>query len=70
MNLDGMRTYRTDEAVDAVIVGTGAGGAPLLARLAAAGLKVVALEGGRTSPLNASPSTRRWRTRSIGPRNA
>ncbi|MCJ2143636.1 GMC family oxidoreductase [Methylobacterium sp. E-066] len=46
MNLDGMRTYRTDESVDAVIVGTGAGGAPLLARLAAAGLKVVALEAG------------------------
>ena len=46
MNLDGMRTYRTDETVDAVIVGTGAGGAPLLARLAAAGLKVVALEAG------------------------
>lgn len=46
MNLAGMRTYREDEVVDAVIVGTGAGGAPLLARLAAAGLKVVALEAG------------------------
>ena len=46
MNLDGMRTYRADESVDAVIVGTGAGGAPLLARLAQAGLKVVALEAG------------------------
>ncbi|MBD2702455.1 GMC family oxidoreductase [Spirosoma sp. BT702] len=33
--------------VDAVVIGTGAGGAPLLARLAAAGLKVVALEAGR-----------------------
>ncbi len=46
MNLAGMRTYRADEAVDAVVVGTGAGGAPLIARLAAAGLKVVALEAG------------------------
>lgn len=46
MNLAGMRSYREDDIVDAVIVGTGAGGAPLLARLAAAGLKVVALEAG------------------------
>ncbi|WBA40960.1 GMC family oxidoreductase [Hymenobacter canadensis] len=35
----------TDE-VDCVVIGTGAGGAPLLARLAMAGLKVVALEAG------------------------
>ncbi len=35
----------TDE-VDCVVIGTGAGGAPLLARLAQAGLKVVALEAG------------------------
>ena len=35
------------ETLDAVIIGTGAGGAPLLARLAQAGLKVVALEAGR-----------------------
>ncbi len=47
MNLDGMRRYGTDEIVDAVVVGTGAGGAPLLAKLARAGLKVVALEAGR-----------------------
>lgn len=33
--------------VDAVVIGTGAGGAPLIARLAAAGLNVVALEAGR-----------------------
>ncbi len=46
MNLGGMRTYRTDEVVDAVVIGTGAGGAPLLARLASAGLSVVALEAG------------------------
>ena len=39
--------YSTSETVDAVIIGTGAGGAPLLARLAAAGLKVVALEAGK-----------------------
>ncbi len=42
-----MRTYATGETVDAVVIGTGAGGAPLLARLAAAGLSVVALEAGR-----------------------
>ncbi|GAA4391303.1 GMC family oxidoreductase [Hymenobacter koreensis] len=34
------------DEVDCVIIGTGAGGAPLLARLAMAGLKVVALEAG------------------------
>lgn len=38
--------HSTSELVDAVVIGTGAGGAPLLARLAAAGLKVVALEAG------------------------
>jgi len=42
-----MRRYRPGEGVDAVVVGTGAGGAPLLARLARAGLSVVALEAGR-----------------------
>ncbi len=39
--------FREDEVVDAVIIGTGAGGGPLLWRLARAGLKVVALEAGR-----------------------
>ncbi|GAB4021165.1 hypothetical protein GCM10028773_28880 [Spirosoma koreense] len=38
--------YSPSEPVDAVVIGTGAGGAPLLARLAAAGLNVVALEAG------------------------
>ena len=47
MNLDNMRRHATGDVVDAVVVGTGAGGAPLLARLAAAGLRVVALEAGR-----------------------
>jgi len=42
-----MRHYALDEAVDAVVIGRGAGGAPLLARLAAAGLKVVGLEAGK-----------------------
>ena len=41
-----MQRYANDDDVDAVVVGTGAGGAPLLARLAAAGLRVVALEAG------------------------
>ncbi|MGI4756327.1 MAG: GMC family oxidoreductase [Janthinobacterium lividum] len=41
-----MRRFTTDERVDAVVIGTGAGGAPLLWRLARAGLKVVALEAG------------------------
>ena len=42
-----MRRFREDEVVDAVVIGTGAGGGPLLWRLARAGLKVVALEAGR-----------------------
>ena len=42
-----MRKYSVNDAVDAVVVGTGAGGAPLLARLAQAGLSVVALEAGQ-----------------------
>ena len=41
-----MREYLPDDEVDAVIVGTGAGGSPILAKLAAAGLRVVALEAG------------------------
>jgi choline dehydrogenase-like flavoprotein len=41
-----MRHYAEDEVVDAVVIGTGAGGAPILAKLAAAGMRVVALESG------------------------
>jgi hypothetical protein len=48
---DGKRSYSTAEMlatkVDVVVIGTGAGGAPVLARLAEAGLAVVALEAGR-----------------------
>ena len=47
MNLESMRHYGENEVVDAVVIGTGAGGAPLLAKLAARGLRVVALEAGR-----------------------
>ncbi|MGI4823761.1 MAG: GMC family oxidoreductase [Janthinobacterium lividum] len=39
-------TTATQDEVDCVVIGLGAGGAPLLARLAQAGLKVVALEAG------------------------
>jgi choline dehydrogenase-like flavoprotein len=41
-----MRVFAPGEVVDAVVIGTGAGGAPLLARLARAGLQAVALEAG------------------------
>jgi choline dehydrogenase-like flavoprotein len=41
-----MRHYDHEDELDAVIIGTGAGGAPILAKLAAAGLRVLALEAG------------------------
>ncbi|PPF79166.1 ribonuclease BN [Subtercola sp. Z020] len=41
-----MQTFEHDDIVDVVVVGTGAGGGPLLARLAERGLRVVALEAG------------------------
>lgn len=47
MNLDAMRHHGESEIVDVVVVGTGAGAAPLIATLAARGLRVVALEAGR-----------------------
>lgn len=50
----GMRHFADAEEVDAVVIGTGAGGAPLLAKLAAAGLRVLALEAG---PWFESPAT-------------
>ncbi len=42
-----MRRHAPGDAVDAVVVGTGAGGAPILSELARAGCSVVALEAGR-----------------------
>ena len=42
-----MTRFSNNDAVDAVVIGTGAGGATVLARLAQAGLSVVALEAGR-----------------------
>ncbi len=51
-----MNRYAADDVVDAVVIGTGAGGSPLLARLASAGLRVVALEAGRNwTPENFTP---------------
>lgn len=47
MKLDGMRRFAGTDVVDAVVIGTGAGGAPILAELARAGLSAVALEAGR-----------------------
>jgi choline dehydrogenase-like flavoprotein len=42
-----MRRHSLRAKVDAVVIGTGAGGGPVMARLAQAGLSVVALEAGR-----------------------
>ena len=42
-----MHQYPETEAVDVVIIGTGCGGAPVLARLSQAGLSAIALEAGR-----------------------
>ena len=42
-----MTRHSTSDIVDAVVIGTGAGGAPIMARLAGAGMSVVALEAGK-----------------------
>ena len=42
-----MKRFSTEDVVDVVVIGTGAGGAPVMAELAEAGLSVVALEAGR-----------------------
>ncbi len=49
----------SNEVVDCVIIGTGAGGAPILARLAQAGLKVVALEAGKSFDYTKFPTDER-----------
>ena len=43
-----MQKKSNSKVVDAVVIGTGAGGAPILARLAKAGLTVIALEAGKS----------------------
>ena len=45
--MEGQHRYDENTIVDAVVIGTGAGGSPLLWRLAKAGLRVVALEAGK-----------------------
>ncbi|GBQ25621.1 hypothetical protein, partial [Tanticharoenia sakaeratensis] len=41
-----MKEYSRDDAVDFVVVGTGAGGGPLIARLSEMGYSVIGFDGG------------------------
>ena len=49
-----MRCHRDEEEVDFAIVGTGAGGGTLAAKLAEAGFSVIALDAGPTTALPAA----------------
>src|SRR5665213_4015479 len=62
-----MRQFDESEAGDFAVVGTGAGGAPLIARLAESGFSVVGFDAGPISrPLEGLVPTGRGRTKPSG----